>query len=216
MESSWKRVLNDEFQKSYFTGLAEFVREEYKRAAVYPAACDIFRAFDKTPFEQVKVVILGQDPYHGQGQANGLCFSVNDGVRLPPSLQNIFQEIQREFSRPVPASGNLDRWAEQGVLLLNATMTVRAGEAASHQQKGWETFTDVVVKTLNEKREGLVFLLWGASAQRKGKYIDPERHLVLKSAHPSPLSAHRGFKGNGHFGTTNSYLRKIGKAPVDW
>ncbi len=212
----WKELLHSRFDEPYFAELVEFVRQEYTTQVVYPPARDIFRAFDKCPPEQLKVVVIGQDPYHGPGQANGLCFSVGDGVRFPPSLQNIFKEIGAEYATPMPASGNLDRWAEQGVLLLNSVLTVRAGQAASHAGNGWETFTDEVVTTLNERFEGLVYLLWGSYAQRKGFLVDPTRNLVLRSAHPSPLSAHSGFFGNGHFRRANEYLASLGKTPIQW
>lgn len=216
IEEGWKKALAAEWQADYFDRLAERVRKRYAEATVYPPASKIFAAFDKCPFEKVRVVILGQDPYHGPGQANGLCFSVNDNIPLPPSLQNIFKEIEAETGTKVPSSGNLERWARQGVLLLNSTLTVDAGQAASHAGIGWETFTDAVVRKLAESREGLVFLLWGSYAIRKGALIDRSRHLVLESAHPSPLSAYRGFFGNNHFVKTNEYLRARGEAPVIW
>lgn len=216
IEPSWKEVLAGEFDAPYFESLVGYVHEEYRRGVCYPPAKDIFNAFDLCPFPQTKVVLLGQDPYHGLGQAEGLCFSVADGVPAPPSLQNIFKEIHDDLGQPVPASGSLRRWAEQGVLLLNATLTVRAHQAASHQGHGWETFTDAVIRHLSEEREHLVFLLWGSSAQRKGAVIDRSRHLVLESVHPSPLSAHRGFFGNHHFSRTNDYLTTHGKAPIVW
>jgi len=216
IETSWKERLSDEFDKPYFKRLADFVKQEYQENTVYPAGKNIFNAFDYCPFDQVRAVILGQDPYHGPGQAHGLCFSVPDGVRKPPSLQNIFKEISSDLGKPVPHSGSLVRWAEQGVLLLNATLTVRANSPGSHQNKGWETFTDEVVRVLSEEREGLVFLLWGAYAQRKGAVIDGQKHLVLRAAHPSPFAAHRGFFGSGHFSKANEYLRKNGRNPVEW
>lgn len=218
IESSWKSALSDEFEKPYFEWLADFVKKEYSNPAqrVYPPASKIFEAFKKTPFDEVKVVIIGQDPYHGENQANGLCFSVNPGVAMPPSLLNIFKEIQAETGHPIPENGDLSRWAEQGVLLLNSSLTVREHAPKSHSNKGWEHFTDRVVRELAEKREGLVFMLWGADAIKKGSMIDRNRHLVLTSAHPSPLSAHRGFFGNGHFNAANDYLIKNGKTPIEW
>ena len=217
IEPSWKKVLEDEFGKDYFKKLTEFVRGEYSHAIIYPPPKNIFRAFDLTPFDKVKVVILGQDPYHGTGQANGLCFAVNKEVPLPPSLQNIFKEIQADFGKPlVHKTGDLERWAVQGVLLLNATLTVRAGAAGSHQSKGWEEFTDAVVRALSDKREHLVFMLWGNYAKAKGAHIDRSKHLVLESAHPSPFSAYNGFFGNKHFSRANEYLMKNGIEPIDW
>lgn len=216
IEESWKQRLQTEFDQSYFEQLTRFVHQEYATHTVYPPGKQIFAAFDSCPFEQVKVVILGQDPYHEPRQAHGLCFSVNDGIPFPPSLQNIFKEIESDLGIPVPASGDLTRWAQQGVLLLNATLTVRAHQAASHQGKGWETFTDAVIHKLAEEREHLVFILWGSYAQRKGEFIDSRRHLVLKSPHPSPLSAHRGFFGNHHFSQTNRYLASHGITPIQW
>ncbi|PWJ44850.1 uracil-DNA glycosylase [Sediminitomix flava] len=216
IEASWKEALKSEFEQSYFQQLTDFVRSEYQSQTIYPPAKQIFNAFDRSPFEDVKVVILGQDPYHGPGQANGLCFSVNDGVQHPPSLQNIFKEIKGDLDIDIPKSGNLERWADQGVLLLNATLTVRAHQAGSHQKKGWEEFTDAVIRTLAEEREGLVFILWGSFAQKKGGMIDSKKHLILKSPHPSPLSAHRGFFGKKHFSQTNAYLESKGEAPITW
>ncbi len=216
IEPSWKNVLQPEFDKPYFKELTDFVRTEYKTKRIFPPAGLIFNAFDQCPFDRVKVVILGQDPYHGEGQAHGLCFSVNDGVRFPPSLVNIFKEIEDELGKPAPASGNLLRWSRQGVLLLNATLTVQAHTPGSHQGHGWEQFTDNVIRTLATQKEHLVFLLWGAYAQSKAAFIDPTRHLVLQSAHPSPFSAHRGFFGNGHFARTNQYLREHGMEEIDW
>ena len=216
IEESWKQRLSEEFEKPYFKTLTDFIRQEYSTRAVYPPAKLIFNAFDQCPFDQVKVVIVGQDPYHEPGQAHGLCFSVNDGVQIPPSLVNIYKEIHDDLGTPVPASGNLERWSRQGVLLLNATLTVRAHQAGSHQNKGWEEFTDSAIYHLANERENLVFLLWGAYAQRKGSVVDTNRHLVLKSPHPSPLSAHRGFFGNKHFSKTNTYLRAHGISPIDW
>ena len=212
----WAELIGHEFDKPYFAGLVEFVRSEYATHQVFPAGGNIFRALDKCHPDQVKVVIIGQDPYHGEGQANGLCFSVNDGVQFPPSLRNIFKELQADLGIAPPTSGNLDRWAEQGVLLLNSTLTVRAHEAASHAGKGWEQFTDAVVATLSELKSGVVYMLWGAYAQRKGAAIDTERNLVLKCAHPSPLSAHNGFFGSRHFSQANAYLAAQGKEPIKW
>lgn len=217
IENSWKAVLSEEFEKDYFVRLTEFVREEYRTAeAVFPPGNKIFAAFDATPFDEVKVVILGQDPYHNYVQANGLCFSVGDSVQMPPSLVNIFKEVNADTGAPIPASGDLTRWARQGVLLLNATLTVRAHQAASHQGRGWEQFTDAAVAALSARRENLVFLLWGNYAKRKGAVIDRSKHLVLESAHPSPLSAYHGFFGNHHFSRANAYLVEHGKAPVVW
>lgn len=216
IDPTWKEVLAPQFEAPYFKGLAEFVRNAYATSTVYPPAGKIFAAFDACPFPQVKVVILGQDPYHGPGQANGLCFSVSPGVPAPPSLQNIFREVQADTAAPFPANGDLSRWASQGVLLLNTTLTVEAHRAASHQGHGWETFTDAVIRALSEKGEHLVFLLWGSPAIRKGAMIDRSRHLVLTSPHPSPLSAYRGFFGNHHFSQANAYLQAHGKTPVVW
>lgn len=216
IETSWKEKLADEFEKPYFKELTDFVRQEYKTQVCYPPGNLIFNAFNLCPFDQVKVVIIGQDPYHGPGQAHGLCFSVNDGIPFPPSLQNIFKEIQADLGKEVSATGNLTRWAQQGVLLLNATLTVRAHQAASHQRHGWEEFTDAVIRKLSQERDHLVFILWGAYAQKKGAVIDRERHLVLTSAHPSPLSAYHGFFGNKHFSLTNAYLEQYGKTPINW
>lgn len=216
IEESWKAHLQEEFNKPYFERLAEFVRQEYADKTVYPPAKLIFNAFNRCPFNEVKVVIVGQDPYHEPGQAHGLCFSVTEGVPLPPSLQNIYKEIEQDLRKQIPRSGNLDRWATQGVLLLNATLTVQAHRAGSHQRKGWEEFTDAVIHHLATQREHLVFILWGAYAQRKGETIDANRHLILKSAHPSPLSAHRGFFGNRHFSRTNDYLKVHGIPPINW
>ena len=217
IEPSWKEHLSEEFEKSYFKELSAFVKEEYKNEPVYPPPKSIFRAFDLCSFDEVKVVILGQDPYHGKGQANGLCFAVNEGVRLPPSVQNIFKEIESEFGTTLQnRSGDLSRWAKQGVLLLNATLTVKAHLAGSHQGKGWEQFTDAVVKVLSEERDHLVFMLWGNYAKAKGAHIDREKHLVLESAHPSPFSAYNGFFGNGHFKKANEYLIAQGKKGIDW
>lgn len=214
--STWKERLNDEFQKPYFIQLADFVRKEYQEQSIYPPAKEIFKAFDACSFQDVKVVIIGQDPYHGKGQANGLCFSVHDGVPIPRSLANIFKEIKQDLGKDIPASGNLERWAQQGVLLLNATLTVRASSPGSHQNKGWELFTDAVIRKISKEKENIVFLLWGAYAQKKGEVIDRSRHLVLMSAHPSPFSADRGFFGNKHFSKANTYLQSKGISPVDW
>lgn len=216
INSSWKSRLKDEFGKAYFKKLADFVKSEYASCQVFPPGNQIFNAFEHCSFEATKVVILGQDPYHGLKQANGLCFSVYDGVKMPPSLVNIFKEIKDDLGKPVPLSGDLQRWARQGVLLLNATLTVRAQSPGSHQKRGWETFTDAVVKLISEQKEGVVFLLWGAYAQKKGAIIDRSRHLVLESAHPSPFSVHRGFFGNKHFSKANAYLKQQGKEEIDW
>jgi uracil-DNA glycosylase len=217
INESWYSVLSDEFSKPYFKDLTDFVRNEYRTQQCFPPGKKIFSAFDHTPFGKVKVVILGQDPYHGPGQANGLCFSVNDGIQHPPSLVNIFKEIETDLLIPYPKSGNLERWADQGVLLLNATLTVRSYQAGSHQNKGWEHFTDEVIRKLSELTNGLVFLLWGGFAKKKGASIDSSKHLVLKCGHPSPLSANRGYWfGNKHFSKTNEYLVKRGEAPIDW
>ncbi|WP_457796525.1 uracil-DNA glycosylase [Methylocystis sp. S23] len=216
IEESWKKHLATEFEKAYFTELREFVRSEYAACAVYPPAAQIFRAFDECPFDSVKVVILGQDPYHGPGQANGLCFAVGANVPPPPSLQNIFKEIESDLGHPVSRDPDLSRWAKQGVLLLNATLTVRASQAGSHQNKGWEQFTDAAVHALSREREGIVFMLWGSYARRKGANIDRRKHLVLECAHPSPLSAHNGFFGCRHFSKANDYLAARGETPIEW
>lgn len=213
---SWKQRLSDEFEKPYFTTLINFVKQEYQSATVYPPGKEIFRAFDCCDFNNVKVVIIGQDPYHGPGQANGLCFSVRDGQRMPPSLVNIFKEIKKDLGKEIPTSGDLGRWADQGVLLLNATLTVRAATPGSHQNKGWESFTDAVIKTISAERENVVFLLWGAYAQKKGEVIDRSKHLVLMSAHPSPFSADRGFFGSKHFSKANQYLKSKGIPEINW
>ena len=212
----WKEILSEEFSKPYFEELVAFVKQEYASGMVYPAGRNIFRAFDKCPFERLKVVIIGQDPYHGEGQANGLCFSVNEGVPFPPSLQNILKEVFDDVGKPVPASGELDRWAEQGVLLLNSVLTVRAQSAASHAGRGWEQFTDAVVRAIAERKQGVVYMLWGNYAQRKGAIADPTKNLILKAVHPSPLSAYRGFFGCRHFSATNAYLASQGKEPIEW
>lgn len=216
IDKSWKDHLQTEFDKPYFKELTDFVRDEYARGTVYPAGRNIFNAFDLCPFDKVKVVIIGQDPYHEPGQAHGLCFSVQDGVQFPPSLRNIFKEISDDLGKPVPVSGDLTRWARQGVLLLNATLTVRAGQAGSHQGHGWEEFTDAVIRELNSGRDGLVFILWGGYAKKKGAIIDRSRHFVLSSAHPSPLSAYNGFFGNHHFSQTNEWLISHGQSPIEW
>lgn len=212
----WKAILAEEFEKPYFATLTDFVRAEYASGEIFPMGKNIFRAFDKCPFDELKVVIIGQDPYHGVGQANGLCFSVNDGVPFPPSLQNIFKEVNSDTGAPIPVSGNLDRWAEQGVLLLNSVLTVRAHQAASHAGRGWEQFTDAVVRAIAERKSGVVYMLWGSYAQRKGAIADPAKNLILKSVHPSPLSSYRGFFGCRHFSQANHYLRSIGKSEIIW
>ncbi len=216
IEPSWKEQLQTEFDKPYFAQLAAFVKQEYATHSVYPPGKLIFNAFNQCPFNKVKVVLIGQDPYHEPGQAQGLCFSVNEGVTFPPSLNNIFKEIESDIGTPVPKSGDLTRWAKQGVLLLNATLTVREHEAGSHQKHGWEEFTDAVIRTLSEKRENLVFILWGSYAQGKSSLIDSKKHCILRSAHPSPLSAYRGFFGNHHFSLTNDYLRSKGIEEIKW
>lgn len=228
IDPSWQAVLQQEFDKPYFELLTSFVRQQYRSKEVFPPGKQIFAAFDCCPFDKVKVVVLGQDPYHEPGQAHGLCFSVQQGVRVPPSLQNIYKEIADDLGRPSSCatatvegqqtgmSGDLTGWAKQGVLLLNATLTVEAHRAGSHQNKGWEVFTDAVIEQLANKRENLVFLLWGAYAQRKAAFVDTKRHLVLKAAHPSPLSAYNGFFGCKHFSKTNAYLVQHGKQPIDW
>ena len=218
IEEGWKKALQNEFDSEYFEKLARFVRSEYSNPAVpiYPPAGKIFEAFNSTPFHEVKVVIMGQDPYHGPGQANGLCFSVNPGIPYPPSLLNIFKEIEAETGKPLPADGDLSRWAKQGVLLLNSSLTVRAHSPKSHSGMGWERLTDAAVRKLAQERNNLVFLLWGSDAIRKGDFIDRNRHLVLTSPHPSPLSAYRGFFGNGHFNAANDYLISHGKTPIEW
>ncbi len=216
IDDSWKQELAAEWDKPYFSRLANFVRNEYRVARIFPPGQQIFAAFNATPFPKVKVVILGQDPYHGLGQANGMCFSVNEGVPFPPSLQNIFKEVCTDVGTPIPQSGDLSRWAQQGVLLLNATLTVREHHAGSHQGKGWEEFTDEVITHLSQNRDHLVFILWGAFAIKKGAKINRMKHLVLTSPHPSPLSAHRGFFGNHHFSQANNYLTTHGKTPIQW
>ncbi len=216
IEASWKDKLEGEFQKKYFQELVAFVKAEYTNARVFPRGQQIFNAFDYCSFDNLKVVIIGQDPYHGEGQANGLCFSVNDGVKIPPSLINIFKEIEDDLGKKPPQTGNLERWARQGVLLLNATLTVRANSPGSHQHKGWEEFTDAVIRLVSDEKQGIVFLLWGSYAQAKGQIIDSSRHKVLSSAHPSPFAANKGFFGNKHFSQANDYLVKNGKTPIDW
>ncbi|VAW29247.1 Uracil-DNA glycosylase, family 1 [hydrothermal vent metagenome] len=216
LEETWKEELSNEFDKDYFINLVQFVKLEYSAYQIFPPGEQIFSAFDHCSFNNTKVVIIGQDPYHGARQANGLCFSVADGVRKPPSLQNIFKEIASDLGKPIPESGNLERWASQGVLMLNATLTVRASTPGSHQNKGWEKFTDAVIKSLNEQKSSLVFLLWGAYAQKKGAIIDRTKHMVLESAHPSPFAAHRGFFGNKHFSKCNAYLSQKGLAEINW
>ena len=217
LHSSWQNVLKSEFEKPYFEDLISFVKAEYSSTTCYPKESQIFSAFDTCLFDDIKVVIIGQDPYHGFNQANGLCFSVNDGVAFPPSLQNIFKEIQQDLEIPYPDSGNLERWAKQGILLLNATLTVRNGEAASHQNKGWETFTDTVIKKISDEKENVVFLLWGGFAKKKGLKIDKSKHYLLETGHPSPLSANRGlWFGNKHFSKTNDYLRSLNKKEIVW
>jgi uracil-DNA glycosylase len=214
--ASWKAHLEAEFNKPYFTELISFVKSEYNTQVVYPPGKEIFRSFDACDFDKVKVVIIGQDPYHGPGQANGLCFSVRADMKMPPSLVNIFKEIRNDLGKPIPQNGDLERWAHQGVLLLNATLTVRASSPGSHQNKGWETFTDAVIKTISDQKEHVVFLLWGAYAQKKGEIIDRQKHYVLLSPHPSPFSADRGFFGNKHFSKTNDYLKSKGLKEIDW
>ena len=212
----WHELLAAEFEKPYFAELAEFVRNEYASQRIYPRGSNIFRAFDKCPFEKLKVVIIGQDPYHEEGQANGLCFSVGDGIPFPPSLQNIFREISTDIGTPVPPTGNLDRWAEQGVLLLNSVLTVRAHQAASHAGRGWETFTDAVVRAIAERKQGIVYMLWGSYAQRKGAIASPVSKCILQAVQPSPLSVYRGFFGCRHFSQANEYLASQGKEPIVW
>ena len=217
IHESWKPYLKEEFSKPYFEDLVDFVKSEYSKNQCFPPGKQIFNAFNACPFNNVKVVIIGQDPYHGFGQANGLCFSVNDGVAHPPSLINIFKEIEQDVNKPYPKSGDLMRWAVQGVLLLNATLTVRANQAGSHQNKGWETFTDAVIKLINDKKDNIVFLLWGGYAKQKMKLIDNDMHSILTSGHPSPLSANRGlWFGNKHFSKTNSLLEQVSRSPVQW
>lgn len=216
LHTQWKELLAAEFGKPYFASLVTFVKNEYRTARVFPEGQNIFRALNTTPPDAVKTVILGQDPYHGPGQADGLCFSVKDGVKVPPSLRNIFKEIERDLGHRPPASGNLQPWAERGVLLLNAVLTVRAAQPGSHRNKGWENFTDSVIQAVNAQCPRTVFMLWGSYARKKAAFIDRSKHLVLESPHPSPLSAHRGFLGNGHFGEADAYLKKTGREPVEW
>ena len=216
IEQSWKKLLKDEFEKEYFKNLTDFVKQEYKTRTIYPPGKDIFKAFDLCPVDKTKVIIIGQDPYHGKGQAHGLCFSVKDGVKIPPSLRNIYKELNDDIGKKIPETGNIEHWARQGVLMLNATLTVRAGNAGSHQGKGWETFTDAVIKKISTEKENLVFLLWGAYAQKKGQIINSEKHYILKSAHPSPFSAYNGFFGNKHFSKTNEFLKSKGLTEIEW
>ena len=216
IEQSWKEQLASEFDKEYFKSLTDFVRQEYRSTTVYPPGSYIFNAFEHCPFDKVKVVILGQDPYHEPGQAHGLSFSIQDGIPYPPSLVNIFKELESDLGKPMPSSGNLLRWADQGVLLLNATLTVRAHLAGSHQNRGWETFTDAVIHKLADNRSHLVYILWGSYAQKKGAFIDASHNLVIKSAHPSPLAAYRGFFGSKPFSKANDYLIATGQEPIDW
>ncbi len=216
IEDSWKSQLADEFSKEYFLQLIQFVKAEYKSHIIFPPGRQIFNAFDNCPFEDTKVVIIGQDPYHGPAQAHGLCFSVADGIPKPPSLLNIFKELKLDIGKEIPINGNLINWAQQGVLMLNATLTVRANEAGSHQNKGWEIFTDAVIKNLSDHKENLVFILWGAYAQKKASYINRKKHFIVESAHPSPLSASRGFFGQNHFSKTNAFLESKGIKPIIW
>ena len=216
IDESWRQVLQPEFDKPYFELLTNFVRRAYQTTQCFPPAGQIFRAFDLCPFDKVRVVIIGQDPYHDVNQAHGLCFSVQDGVPAPPSLVNIYKELNRDLGNPIPTSGNLTHWAEQGVLLLNATLTVEAHKAGSHQGKGWEELTDAAIQALNNQRSNIVFMLWGSYAQRKGQFIDRRKHLVLTAVHPSPLSAYRGFIGCGHFSQANKYLLQHGQSPIAW
>jgi len=216
IESSWKNILTNEIESDYFKNLIQFIDLEYKTKMIYPPKEKIFAAFDSTPFNQVKVVILGQDPYHGPNQANGLSFSVNEGIKLPPSLQNIYKELHTDLEKEIPISGDLSHWAKQGVLLLNATLTVEAGKAGSHQKKGWEEFTDQVILSLAENREHLVFILWGSYAQKKGKKIDRRKHFVIETAHPSPLSVYRGFWDSKPFSKANDYLKSKNITPIIW
>ncbi len=216
IENSWKQELSEEFKSEYFFGLKSFLLEEKKKFTIFPPGSDIFAAFNYTPFDKVRVVILGQDPYHGPGQANGLCFSVKPGISKPPSLQNIFKELHADLGLPIPLNGNLEKWAKQGVLLLNATLTVRSGQAGSHQNKGWENFTDAAIKKLSDKKQHLVFILWGNFAQAKQSLIDPFKHFIIKSPHPSPFSAERGFFGSRPFSKCNLYLKENGLGEIDW
>ncbi len=216
IEQSWKELLKEEFEKDYFKNLIDFVKQEYRTHKIYPPGKEIFSAFDLCPVDNVKVVIIGQDPYHGEGQAHGLCFSVKDGVKIPPSLRNIYKELHSDLGKEIPQTGNISYWAEQGVLMLNATLTVRAKNAGSHQGKGWETFTDAVIKKISEEKNDIVFLLWGAYAQKKGQVIDTNKHYILKSPHPSPFSAHTGFLGNKHFSKTNEFLKSKSLDEIKW
>lgn len=216
IEESWKNALKEEFQSEYFTRLKAFLLQERDRYKTYPPGPRIFNAFDSTPLQQVKAVILGQDPYHGKGQAHGLCFSVPHGIKPPPSLVNIFKELQEDLDIPIPRHGNLEAWTQQGVMLLNATLTVRAAQAGAHQNKGWEQFTDQVIRVISNQQDNVAFLLWGRYAQAKEKLIDQNKHLVLKAAHPSPFSAHNGFFGCRHFSKTNTFLESKGMEPIDW
>ncbi len=216
IEQSWKDLLKGEFEKEYFINLVNFVKQEYKTHKIYPPAKEIFSAFDLCPVNNVKVVIIGQDPYHGEGQAHGLCFSVKDGVKTPPSLRNIYKELLDDIGKPIPETGNISHWAKQGVLMLNATLTVRAANAGSHQKKGWETFTNAVIEKISQEKNNIVFLLWGAYAQKVGQVIDTSKHHILKSTHPSPLSAHRGFLGNKHFSKTNTFLKSKNLQEIKW
>lgn len=216
IDESWRQVLQPEFDKLYFELLVDFVRKAYTTSQCFPPAKLIFHAFDLCPFDKVRVVIIGQDPYHDVNQAHGLCFSVPDDVRIPPSLENIYKELNRDLGKPIPTSGNLTHWAEQGVLMLNATLTVEAHKAGSHQGKGWEELTDAAIQALNNQRKHIVFMLWGSYAQRKGHFIDRKRHMVLTAVHPSPLSAYRGFIGCGHFSQANAYLQQHGQMPITW
>lgn len=217
LQASWQKQLDSEFSQPYMQQLQDFLQQrELMGKVIYPPQEHVFSALNSTDFDQVKVVVLGQDPYHGPNQAHGLAFSVQKGVKVPPSLANIYKELQRDLDLPIPTHGCLQTWAEQGVLLLNATLTVEQADAGAHQKQGWETFTDKIVQQLNEQRQGLVFMLWGSYAQKKGKMIDRDKHLVLDSVHPSPLSAHRGFIGNGHFSQANAYLQQLGYKPIDW
>jgi len=215
IHDSWKAPLKEEFEKDYFKVLSDFLKKEYQRTQVYPASQNMFRAMDLCPFDKVKVVILGQDPYHGLNQANGLCFAVHDTIKYPPSLLNIFKEMDSDLGGR-PSSGDLVHWAQQGVLLLNSTLTVQAGQAGSHQKKGWEEFTDAIIKKVSDENEGVVFILWGNYAQKKGSVINPQKHLIIKSVHPSPLSSYRGFFGSKPFSKTNKYLEDMGKETIDW
>lgn len=217
INDSWKTILKDEFDKPYFSDLINFIKQEYKTTVCYPKGSEIFNAFNACPFDKLKVVIIGQDPYHGPNQANGLCFSVNEGIAPPPSLKNIFKELVTDINKPIPESGNLISWANQGVLLLNATLSVKENQAGSHQNKGWEQFTDAVISEISKQKEQIVFLLWGGFAKKKGKNIDSSKHVILTSGHPSPLSANRGYWfGNKHFSKTNAFLKSKGLETIDW